>query len=177
MARPPPAVQRMARGRHMVLSVLRKHAGVRQPGCGRRGHEVDFAVDRRQGSGDGGLPDHPDVCRRGFVCRLRGNHPRKWRSRPHTRAHPAGVRRRLCRLVGGMHGTGRARQRAGLGRGTQNPGRVPTDYGWSQAKAQELLELLERKRLAEVDRHMHPWLVRFLHPSTALWNRLYEEFL
>ena len=49
--------------------------------------------------------------------------------------------------------------------------------GWSQAKAQELLELLERKRLAEVDRHMHPWLVRFLHPSTALWNLLYEEFL
>lgn len=49
--------------------------------------------------------------------------------------------------------------------------------GWSQAKVQEVLELLERKRLAEVDRHMHPWLVRFLHPSTTLWNRLYEEFL
>ena len=49
--------------------------------------------------------------------------------------------------------------------------------GWSQAKVQEVLELLERKRLAEVDRHMHPWLVRFLHPSTALWTRLYEEFL
>ena len=38
-------------------------------------------------------------------------------------------------------------------------------------------ELLERKRLVEVDRHMHPWLVRFLYPSTTLWTRLYEEFL
>lgn len=49
--------------------------------------------------------------------------------------------------------------------------------GWSQAEAQEVLELLERKRLVEVDRHMHPWLVRFLYPSTVLWNRLFEEFL
>lgn len=48
--------------------------------------------------------------------------------------------------------------------------------GWSQPESQEVLELLERKRLAEVDRHMHPWLVRFLHPSATLWNRLYEEF-
>ena len=49
--------------------------------------------------------------------------------------------------------------------------------GWSQNESQEILELLERKRLAEVDRHMHPWIVRFLHPSSSLWNRLYEEFL
>lgn len=49
--------------------------------------------------------------------------------------------------------------------------------GWSQSEMQEVLELLERKRLVDVDRHMHPWLVRFLHPSDSLWNRLYEEFL
>ncbi len=49
--------------------------------------------------------------------------------------------------------------------------------GWSQSEAQDVLDLLERKRLVEVDRHMRPWLVRFLHSSSALWNRLYEEFL
>ena len=49
--------------------------------------------------------------------------------------------------------------------------------GWSQQEAQQVLEMLERKRLVEVDRHMHPWLVRFLYPSTTFWNRLYEDFL
>ena len=49
--------------------------------------------------------------------------------------------------------------------------------GWSQPEAQQVLEMLERKRLVEVDRHMHPWLVRFLYPSTTFWNRLYEDFL
>ncbi len=49
--------------------------------------------------------------------------------------------------------------------------------GWSQSQVLEVLELFERKHLAQVDRHMRPWLVRFLHPSTSLWNRLYEEFL
>ena len=29
----------------------------------------------------------------------------------------------------------------------------------------------------EIDRHMHPWIVRFLFPSSVLWSRLYEEFL
>ena len=49
--------------------------------------------------------------------------------------------------------------------------------GWSPSDVQQVLELLERKRLVEVDRHMHPWLVRFLYPSATLWARLYEEFL
>lgn len=49
--------------------------------------------------------------------------------------------------------------------------------GWSPSDVQQVLELLERKRLVEVDRHMHPWLVRFLYPSATLWPRLYEEFL
>ena len=49
--------------------------------------------------------------------------------------------------------------------------------GWSQSEAQDALDLLERKRLVEVDRHMRPWLVRFLQPSSTLWNRLFEDFL
>lgn len=49
--------------------------------------------------------------------------------------------------------------------------------GWSQSEAQEVLDLFERKGLVEIDRHMHPWLVRFPLPSTMLWNRLYEDFL
>lgn len=49
--------------------------------------------------------------------------------------------------------------------------------GWSLPDSQRVLELFERKRLAEVDRHMHPWLVRFLVPSITLWPRLYEDFL
>lgn len=49
--------------------------------------------------------------------------------------------------------------------------------GWSQSEAQDVLDLLERKRLIEVDRHMRPWLVRFLQPSSTLWNHLFEDFL
>ena len=49
--------------------------------------------------------------------------------------------------------------------------------GWSLPDSQRVLDLLERKRLAEVDRHMHPWIVRFLLPSTTLWTRLFEGFL
>ncbi len=48
---------------------------------------------------------------------------------------------------------------------------------WSLPDSQRVLDLLERKRLAEIDRHMHPWIVRFLFPSSVLWSRLYEEFL
>ncbi len=49
--------------------------------------------------------------------------------------------------------------------------------GWSLPDSQRVLDLLERKRLAEIDRHMHPWIVRFLLPSNTLWPRVYEEFL
>lgn len=48
---------------------------------------------------------------------------------------------------------------------------------WSLPDSQRVLDLLEQKRLAEIDRHMHPWIVRFLFSSTNLWSRLYEDFL
>lgn len=48
---------------------------------------------------------------------------------------------------------------------------------WSLPDSQRVLDILERKRLAEIDRHMHPWIVRFLFPSSVLWTRLYEDFL
>ena len=72
---------------------------------------------------------------------------------------------------------------AGRGEGQVSIDELETQAGfarisrWSHSEVHQVLELLERKRLIEVDRHMHPWLVRFLHPSTTLWNRLYEEFL
>lgn len=72
---------------------------------------------------------------------------------------------------------------AGRGEGQVSIDELETQAGfarisrWSHSEVHQVLELLERKRLVEVDRHMHPWLVRFLHPSTTLWNRLYEEFL
>ncbi len=74
-------------------------------------------------------------------------------------------------------------ERVGRGEGQVSVSELEEQAGfkritcWSLADSQRVLELLERKRLVEVDRHMHPWIVRFLFPSAVLWTRLYEDFL
>jgi hypothetical protein len=49
--------------------------------------------------------------------------------------------------------------------------------GWDVALMQRALELVQRKGLIEVDRHMVPWL---LHPTMApdvTWKRIYDDML
>lgn len=52
--------------------------------------------------------------------------------------------------------------------------RIP---GWDISTHQRVLELIERKGLLDVDRHMEPWLVRpKCSPETA-WKRIYDDLL
>jgi hypothetical protein len=49
--------------------------------------------------------------------------------------------------------------------------------GWDIGNHQRVLELIERKGLIEVDRHMEPWLLR---PTTLVdiaWKRIYDDLL
>jgi hypothetical protein len=49
--------------------------------------------------------------------------------------------------------------------------------GWDIGKHHQVLELVGRKGLIEVDRHMEPWLLR---PSAAVeptWKRIYDDLL
>jgi len=47
--------------------------------------------------------------------------------------------------------------------------------GWTLGESQEVLALLERKGLAVVDRHMHPWSVSFRSSSDLQWGDLYKD--
>jgi hypothetical protein len=49
--------------------------------------------------------------------------------------------------------------------------------GWDIAAFQRALELVERKGLVEVDRHMDPWLLRPLAPTEETWKRIYSDLL
>ena len=48
--------------------------------------------------------------------------------------------------------------------------------GWDITDVQRVLELVERKGLLEVDRHMEPWLLRPTAPSDV-WHRIYDDLL
>lgn len=49
--------------------------------------------------------------------------------------------------------------------------------GWDIGTHQRVLELIERKGLLDVDRHMEPWLLRpKISPDTA-WKRIYDDIL
>ena len=49
--------------------------------------------------------------------------------------------------------------------------------GWNSSNLQRALELMSRKGLVEVDRHMDPWLVAPLADAEQAWRRIYEDML
>jgi len=49
--------------------------------------------------------------------------------------------------------------------------------GWDIGNHQQVLELVERKGLLEVDRHMDPWLLRPKVRADVTWKRIYDDLL
>jgi len=49
--------------------------------------------------------------------------------------------------------------------------------GWDVGSHQRVLELVERKGLLEVDRHMEPWLLRPRASPVATWKCIYDDLL
>jgi hypothetical protein len=49
--------------------------------------------------------------------------------------------------------------------------------GWDIGLHQRALQLVERKGLIEVDRHMQPWLIRPKAAVDATWKRIYDDLL
>lgn len=49
--------------------------------------------------------------------------------------------------------------------------------GWDIGNHHRVLELLERKGVLEVDRHMEPWLLRPSTTATTVWKRIYDDLL
>jgi len=49
--------------------------------------------------------------------------------------------------------------------------------GWNTSNLQRALELVSRKGLIEVDRHMEPWLVAPLVDCEQAWRRIYDDML
>jgi hypothetical protein len=49
--------------------------------------------------------------------------------------------------------------------------------GWDAGSHQRVLELIERKGIIEVDRHMEPWLLRPKASPEATWKRIYDDLL
>lgn len=47
--------------------------------------------------------------------------------------------------------------------------------GWDIVSHQRALELVERKGIVEVDRHMEPWLLRPSMPTASAWKRIYDD--
>jgi hypothetical protein len=47
--------------------------------------------------------------------------------------------------------------------------------GWDIGNHQRILELVERKGLIQVDRHMEPWLIRPSSTADFAWKRIYED--
>lgn len=49
--------------------------------------------------------------------------------------------------------------------------------GWDIGNHQRVLQLVERKGLIEVDRHMQPWLIRPAADAEAAWKRIYDDLV
>lgn len=47
--------------------------------------------------------------------------------------------------------------------------------GWDIVNHQRALELVERKGVVEVDRHMEPWLLRPVIPVASAWKRIFDD--
>jgi hypothetical protein len=49
--------------------------------------------------------------------------------------------------------------------------------GWDISSLQRALEMMVRKGLVEVDRHMEPWLIAPAADAEQTWNRIYDDLL
>jgi hypothetical protein len=49
--------------------------------------------------------------------------------------------------------------------------------GWDVGTHQRVLELIERKGILDVDRHMDPWLLQPKLAPEAAWKRIYDDLL
>jgi hypothetical protein len=49
--------------------------------------------------------------------------------------------------------------------------------GWDLGTHQRVLELIERKGILDVDRHMDPWLLQPKLAPEAAWKRIYDDLL
>lgn len=49
--------------------------------------------------------------------------------------------------------------------------------GWDISSLQRALEMIVRKGLVEVDRHMEPWLIAPAADAEQTWNRIYDDLL
>lgn len=49
--------------------------------------------------------------------------------------------------------------------------------GWNIAELQRALQLIERKGLISVDRHMDPWIVHPCAGETESWSRIYDDLI
>lgn len=49
--------------------------------------------------------------------------------------------------------------------------------GWDVGTHQRILELIERKGLIEVDRHMEPWLIRPKLKAETAWKQIYDDLM
>jgi len=52
-----------------------------------------------------------------------------------------------------------------------------TIAGWSLLESQRVLELVERKGLLSVDRHMNPWILRARETATNSWRNIYNDLI
>lgn len=52
-----------------------------------------------------------------------------------------------------------------------------TVTGWDTANTQKILEIIERKKLIIVDRHMQPWILRCTENSTTVWSKIYKDLI
>jgi len=49
--------------------------------------------------------------------------------------------------------------------------------GWDSGSSQRILELIERKGLIEVDRHMEPWLLLPKKSPESAWRLIYDDLM
>jgi len=52
-----------------------------------------------------------------------------------------------------------------------------TIAGWNLMESQRVLELIERKGVLTVDRHMTPWILRARETAASLWRKIYNELI
>ena len=52
-----------------------------------------------------------------------------------------------------------------------------TIAGWNLMEAQRVLELVERKGMLTVDRHMTPWILRAKDTAINLWRKIYSDLI
>jgi hypothetical protein len=49
--------------------------------------------------------------------------------------------------------------------------------GWDATSVKRVLELMERKGILDVDRHMNPWILRPMVPVDDIWQRIYDDLI